>query len=267
MSLAVRQLTVEIVDNAEQIAKQVVESTIEGAQMWFRKDQSAGCHDFDLHLPSGELAAVEVTTSADERLLGTAAAILKPRKGDSFVPAKKSRMDWLVHPLPHARINKIRSMVDDYLSQVEAARLQHFFGPTDSSGHPAVDRIYRDLAIEGGTVLRWKKPGQICIALPGGGGKVTSRHVLEAVETEAFKPDNKRKLANANSRERHLFVYVHPRNYLAWVSLVDKHPPPESPKLPKEITHVWVASETRDPGHFAVWRACGAVGWSESERL
>lgn len=254
-------------DKAERTAQVIVEAVILGAEMLFCRDQSAGRHDFNLHFPSGEMAALEVTTSTDEKLISTIAAISNPRKGVYFFPATRCQRDWLVHPRPRARINKMRCCIDRYLAEVEAAGLDGFIGPTDCPRYPAVDRIYKELAIEAGVVTAWKKPRQIGIWPPGAGGEVTSKHVQEAVRAEAFKADNRMKLAKVGYRQRHLFVYVDPRNYLTWRSLVDQYLPAEAPPLPGEVSHVWVVAETRDRDHFVVLRGPADTGWSEPEFL
>jgi hypothetical protein len=48
---------------------------------------------------------------------------------------------------------------------------------------------------------------------------------------EAAKEDNRRKLATAGGTERHLFIYIDPVRYPAWVSLVDEQPPLIAPQL------------------------------------
>lgn len=69
---------------AERIAKLAVESMLPSAKMLFCKDQSGGRHDFDLRLPSGQMAALEVTTSTNEQLMSAIAAIGAPaREGPS----------------------------------------------------------------------------------------------------------------------------------------------------------------------------------------
>ena len=248
---------------AERIAKLVVEAILPGAEMHLYEDQSGGRHDFDLCLPSGEMAALEVTTSTNEQLRSTIAAICDPRRGGHFVPTRRCQKDWSVHLRPGASIKKIRSCVDQYLADVEAAGLQRFIAPTDCARYPAVDQIYRDLAIEAGEVTVWKQPGQIGIWLPDG-GEFTGEHVQSAVRAEAFKGDNRTKLGKTGCCERHLFVYVDPWNYPTWKSLLDEHAPAEPPELPNEISHVWVVSETRDPGRLVVWRGGADVGWSET---
>ncbi len=247
----------------ERIAKLVVEAIIPGAQMLFCEDQSDQRHDFDLVLPGGEMAALEVTTFTDQALMSIVAAI---EKHGFFVAATKCKKHWIVHPLPNAVIKEIHSHVDESLAKVEAVGVERFIGPMDCSYCPAVNRIYRCLGIEAGAVTSWKKSGQIGVCLPQG-GEYTGQHVQSAVRREASKADNRKKLGKSGCRERHLFVYVDLRTYPTWKSLLDEHPPVEPPKPPDEISHVWIASDARIPDHFVVWRGSADRGWSKPELL
>lgn len=96
----------------ERLAKLVVESILPGAKMCFCKDQSGGRHDFDLHLPSGEVAALEVTTSTNESHRRTIAAIRDSRRGGHFVPTRRCKKDWSIHPRSGVLVKKIESSVD-----------------------------------------------------------------------------------------------------------------------------------------------------------
>jgi hypothetical protein len=73
----------------------------------------------------------------------------------------------------------------------------------------------------------------------------SGERLQQAIEVEAKKNDNRRKLVASGCDERHLFVYVDRRNYLAWVALVDGNVPEKGPSLPNEITHVWAVAHTR----------------------
>ena len=249
-------------DHSELVAKRVMERVVPGAAMVYRSDQSAGQHDFDLELPDGTREPVEVTASVDERRERTVAAILNERKGGPFVPIKRCQYDWLVHALASANINRIRAQVDDYLAEVEAAGITRFFSPTDADENPPVQRIYADLGVDAGGVAKWNPPGRIAITTPGGGGVVGTQHLHTALETEAAKDDNRRKLRAASGSTRHLFVYIHPGNFLPWVALIDLEPPPTGPALPDEVDVIWAATETRSPTTYAVWRATRRAGWT-----
>ena len=104
-------------DQAEQVAKSVIEAVIQGAEMRYCQDQSAGQRDFDLVHQSGAVDAVEVATAADEPRERTVAAIMHPRKGGPFIRTQRWQKKWLIRPLPSANINPIRAEVDAYLAE------------------------------------------------------------------------------------------------------------------------------------------------------
>jgi hypothetical protein len=84
---------------------------------------------------------------------------------------------------------------------------------------------------------------------------VRPENVTGAIEDEATKPDNRRKLAASGCVERHLFVYIHAQKFLPWISLIESEPPCQPPALPPEITHIWAAADTYSGNGFRVWRA------------
>ena len=248
-------------NHSEKIAKILIEVIIVGGNMQYRPDQSSSVPDFDLKYADGTVAAVEVTASESAEIRRTTAAISDEKKGGPFVRAKKCRNGWWVHPLGDANINKIRTHVDEYLAEIEAEGRRRFFAYTDAVTSPAVRRIFHELRIEAGDVVQWKIPNCIGIAFPGQGGRVSVEYVQQAIEAEAHKEDNRRKLAVADVDERHLFVYIDPRHYLPWKALVDEHPPKQGPSLLSEITHIWAATETRSPDEFVVWKAERGKNW------
>ena len=245
----------------ERIAKAVIEHIIPGSNIHDRTEEPGGVHDFDLRNPDGTLAAVEVTLSTDKQIKDTVAAIESKRRGGRFLNARMCCNGWIVHPLADANINRLRTDLDAYLARIEAAGLTTFFSWTDASACEAVLAILSDLRIEAGSVFTWKGGRQIGITAPGQGGEVAARHVQRAVEVEAQKKDNRNKLRRAGAIETHLFVYVDPRNYLPWVSLVSGSPPIQPPQLPPEVTRVWAVTQTRTPGEYIVWRANRCSGW------
>ena len=259
-----------LMDHAEQKAKFLIELLIPGAVMQYREDQSTSTHDFDLKWQGEWIAAVEVTTATNEQRHGSIAAIQDERKGGSLIPTEKCRKGWIIHPSLTANITKIRKNVDQYLADIEDEGLEKFFSPRDSWRYPAVGRIYHDLHIEGGRVTKWKKPGYIGLILPSDdGGILTPERVQEAVKREAWKPDNRQKLKVADSKERHLFVYLDGVDFLPWASLRDTNPSSlEPPQLPPEITHVWAAAhfmpidETEKiVEYYKVWRSRDGEKW------
>lgn len=159
-------------DHQEIVAQAVVEALETGSRMRHKEQQSHGEHDFDLVYADGRIAALEVTAAAHEHGERTVAAIIDKRKGGPFVPTKLCKHDWYVHPGRNAIINRIRRQADEYLAQIEADVLTPFFSPLHAAEYDSVRRIWNDLGVLGGSVVKWKKPGQICISPPGGGGAV-----------------------------------------------------------------------------------------------
>lgn len=102
----------------------------------------------------------------------------------------------------------------------------------------------------------------IGIAPPGDGGLVAPDLVNAAVETEAWKPDNRRKLGTASADEKHLFVYVTTANHVVWVAVRDESPPLTAPALPAEVTDAWVATWAGDGAWHIVWRARRGQSWT-----
>jgi hypothetical protein len=244
-------------NNEEKIAKTLMEKIYVGAEMQYRLDQSKGEHDFDLRYTDGTTAAVEVTASRDQTMEETMAPILKK---DFFIPRKKGTNDWKVYPMAGARINRIWSQVDEYLAAIEVGGLSQFCIYTDAD-ISAVASIYNDLKIEGGKITKWKSSPCVGVEYPDqGNGLILAEDIQQAIEAEANKEDNRRKLGTAGTDERHLFVYVDSYS-LAWDALVRGVVPEQPVSLPSEITHVWAVTQTRSVGEFTAWRAKRGQGW------
>ncbi|MCY4614719.1 MAG: hypothetical protein OXB94_14010 [Nitrospira sp.] len=156
----------------------------------------------------------------------------------------------------NARINSIKESVDQYLRNIEESGIDEFFSPIDAR-FEAVNRIWRDLHIEGGRKTKWKWP---CIGLsgPSFGGSANSETVWKDVRPEVDKPDNRYKLGSAGGSNRHLFIVIQGFQGPAYVSICHCEPPRAVPDLPSEISHLWLAAEE---GAFVyVWLA-DSNGW------
>lgn len=246
----------KVQDHAEAVASCLIESVLVGTRMKKIRPEGSRTHDFDLLDPNGHIvAAVEATVSLDKAAKKTSIRI---RQGGP-VKTKLCKKDWWIQAEPGAGIREIRGNADKYLADVEAAGIERFLGPVDWR-KPAVERIFRDLRVySGSAVVRWKDPGHIWIDLPGAGGRLTASNVVEAVVREA--PSNLKKLAAANTNQRHLVIYIDPTSYMPWKSLVDCDPPSEPPRLPREITDIWVITETRSGHEFVAWQASALSPW------
>lgn len=252
---------------SERVAKVLVESLVGGATMAFLEVQANGEHDYNLTYADGSVVPVEVTESVDFQIECGVGALADER----FVNANSCRRDWHVHPLPDARIDVIRNKVDQYLAAVEYEGLDQFHASRDAGTFPSVRSILEDLKIGSGSTAVWNPPGRIGIDRP-------SQHVMSRVDScsavlgaveFAMSKKREKKFAALAALERHLFVYVHPRNYPAWVALIDSDVSAGQPSV-KEwggITDVWVAGPDRSQGVYVVWRCTVGHGWRNLGRV
>ena len=222
----------------EAISKRVLEAVFPGARLNYQSAQSHGEHDFDWRYNDGSTAALEVTASVDQLQAATVAAVLSKKKGGSTFPAVKCKSSWVVFPAKGAVINRIRENADGYLARLEGDGVERFFWL--ERGPQSVDDIRRDLNVTGASVIQTGASPTIRIGLPGGGGAVDATDAVEAGERETQKPDNRRKLGAAQTKERHLAVYIDPISGLPWTALTDFEPPSTPPNLPVEITSLWL---------------------------
>jgi hypothetical protein len=252
---------------SERVAKLVVESLVHGATMSPLDHQANGEHDYNLTYASGLIVPVEVTESADFQIECAVGALACKR----FVDINACHHDWYVHPLPDARINKIRSQVDQYLAAIEQEGLDEFFAFRNAAAFPSVRRILEDLRIESGSTAVWDPPGRIGIAQPSQCimSPVDSFSAVQrAVESAVLKKREKR-FAAIDAPERHLFVYVHPRNYPVWVALLGSTIPADQLSSPdwRGITDVWVTAPDRSRNEYVVWRCSAGQGWRNLGRI
>ncbi len=245
---------------SERVAKDVIEAVLQGTTMQFRPDQGDGSHDFNLLRGTTVFGAVEVTSAADQPRKSLIASMADGRKGGYDVPAAKCRSSWLVELLPDASVNRVRRDIDEYLAAVESDRLTGFT-ESDVSRYPSVERVVRELRVDSAWPWPSRHPRVIRINPPTDSGWLDSGDVRTAVETEALKDDNRRKLAKSGAAERHLFVYLDPTSSAARVALVNNRVPNGAPAIPEEVTHVWAATESGEPNEFVVVRAERLGGW------
>jgi hypothetical protein len=93
-------------------------------------------------------------------------------------------------------------------------------------------------------------------------GNTTTALVNRAVEHEAQKEDNRRKLREADADEAHLFVWIDSTKEQASVAMSDDCPP-QAPALPAEVTTAWVALPSGRPERSArsLWRVTPPGDW------
>ncbi len=183
-----------------------------------------------------------------------------------------------------AKISTIRKQIDKYLFPLEQAGREKFgfleartaracrnAGTEKFLVDPAprcVEDICFDLKIKSGWALSGGEAPQIFIAHPTSSSSFGPSVAINAAEREARKQDNKEKLGKATPQERHLVVYVDKTRGLPWFALIDFEPPSKLPKLPREITDIWLIGPSGGTGkdEFVVWRASTREPWY-SQRL
>jgi hypothetical protein len=166
----------------------------------------------------------------------------------------------VVFPAKDARINEIRINVDGYLSKVEQSGIEKFFFLRDHD--QCVVDLCHDLKIISGSVIPVGGAPKIFIKPPVGGGAVGPSIAIDAGETEAWKEDNRKKLAVVETNERYLVVYIDILNGLPWVALTDFNPPPAPAHLPREITRLWLIGHAKQTeNEFVVWHASAKEPW------
>ena len=246
---------------SERIAKVVIETICVGSEMQFHCDQSTSVPDFDLRYANGIGAVVEVTESVDRTWLETTKSVEDKRT----VPTKKCRNSWVVQPRSNANTKNIRACIDGVLAMLEAGGHSQFPIPTVGDNSRSVEQIYDEMQKLGigiaQTVEPWLPTHTIGILLPSRGGGVSIEGFRQAIETEANKDDNKKKLAVYSDRERHLFVYLDARNFLPWRVIIHNDPPTDGPSIPTEVTHVWVAAINDTGLEAVVWKAERGSCW------
>jgi hypothetical protein len=243
---------------SEMISKRVLEAIFPGATLEYRAAQSNGEYDFDLRHSNGTTGAVEVTSAVDEALAQTVAAIRSKKKGGSVITAVDCSKSWLIFPTKSASINSIRTDADSQLAKLEQEGIERFFCGDNS---PYVRDICCQLNITGGGVISSDEEPTIRIGFPIGGSAVGATRAIEAGEREAWKRDNRAKLGVAPMAERHLVVYIDASNDLPWTGLTSFAPPSTLPKLPPEITNLWLIGHGEKPNEFVAWYAGSHETW------
>ncbi len=245
----------------EALVALLLEALHDGAQMRHNAAQSNGEWDFDLVLANGEIEPVEVTVSTDRERQQIYAAILSDH--GSFIDRRVCQYDWYVTPHQNANIRRIRKEVDRYLAEVEHAGVTDFFDGWASSKE-AVRRICMELRIEAGTRCDWKPPGRIGLGLPGNGGTLSGDIVVEHVEREASKEDNRKKLGRSQATRRHLAVVLGDLNGVGKASMLGGFFPEQPAALPPEITAAWLITRLHGSvPEYLVWRNVAGEPWED----
>ena len=238
----------------ERLATRAVKAAMPNVDLIFNTDQSNSVADFSIMKDGEEVGVLEVTRCTVQEAEELRSLI----RQNPFIERIHCQSDWRIHLGENARINKVRQCADLYLRNIELSGIDNFFSQTDAHIEP-VRRIWEDLCVESGKKWKWKIP---CIGMsaPLSGGPANPGTVWNSVQPEVYKPDNLRKLERSGCPHRHLFIVIDGLQGPAYVSIRWCEPPQEVPKLPSDITHLWVAAE--EGKIVYVWLA-DSVGWRD----
>ena len=236
----------------ENLAYRVVGTAMRDFDLIFNMNQSHSVADFSITRAGEEVGALEVTRFTVQ----SGEEIISLLRKDWFMKRALCESDWLIHLDENAKINKVRKHADRYLRNIEDSGLDHFFCPIHAEFEP-VRSIWTDLCVEGGTKIKWKRPG-IGMLAPSSGGWADSESIWKDVRPEVYKSDNRNKLGQSDGSNRHLFIVIDGLQGSAYVSMRYCEPPQDVPDLPSEITHLWLAAE--EGSLVYVWLA-DSSGW------
>jgi hypothetical protein len=222
---------------SEKIAKALLEQITNGT-MVFRESQSRGEWDFDLHYPTGGIGFVEVTSCTNEVL---EEHISVGEKHKRVITAQLCKRRWDITVLPSTKFSRLHKSIDRYLSILEAENIFRFNNSPHSKKKETIKRICDELEIRSGHSFESLAP-KIIISGFSHGDFYDPHDLVSCIDCILSKPDNLLLKAQSDA-ERHLFIYI---SELTTAHIVLNHlskfMTPIPITLPKEITHLWIAT-------------------------
>lgn len=259
--------------------EKVVAATI-AATLGLRVEQhddgsQPGMHDLHIFTVDG-LAAVEVTAAADSESIQLW-KLINGREERWIEPDLQG--GWMVHLEPTARANRLLKELPALLKELEGKGVTQI--PSQRARHEvrgSLEGRARSLGIVSGDQSGTEFPGSIYLTIERprerAGGMVdnTGSAVPQWVRDfllDAHQSDVLGKLARSGATERHAFILL-PAFSTAPFGVFDMLwrdqddvVPTRSPKLPDEVTHVWLMSFLVE-GSGLRWSPEG--GWQRFER-
>jgi hypothetical protein len=243
-------------------AARLIEKAIPGAKMVPNVHQSHNEWDYDL-VVENQRFPVEITRSTSAKRESMYDAILGKDGERQGIPRKHARFAWMIDVTPLTRVRAVRQHADRLLADVEAEGRNQFDVRHDIATSPAVRAISDRIGVRYGESFSTSDGATHQILLPSDSATLTSAHVVEAVERELCKSDNRTKLGRSQAPERHLFVHITDLSYPAQSSMKQCGLPSQPLQLPPEMTHVWVSTYLGANNDYLVWRYDFSGGWSD----
>src|SRR5579862_3378446 len=183
--------------SSERIAKLLIERVRPDAQAHAVVSQSHGEWDFDLNC-AGATYPMEVTQATSNQSESLHAALSGRDGENSVIPRVRARTSWAVTVSRQANIRRIRERLDALLVDLESTGLT-MFDVSDHNGNipAAVHALWNELRITDGFCNpNWERAEHMLMA-PRDSAMLSSDQVVSAVQREAVKEDNRRKLARS----------------------------------------------------------------------
>jgi hypothetical protein len=225
-----------------------------------------GAHDFDLILPGGERAALEVTSVVDAVLITLDHEMA--RQGH-VIPAPALGRRWDLHLAEDACPPPIGKSYAALKRRVEAhapmvlvgleTQEVRYFQLEEWGMQPRQAAPLAGLGIEfGGCSSQPVPDGSMTLLPPGGGGAIGPSLAVDAALAELEK--NRDKLRRSGRQQRHFFAWIDGSAFLTWLGF-DSGLPTTIPKLGAEATTLWCGGRTQDSRSYHVWRLTPPSPW------
>lgn len=241
----------------EEYAAALLKRAIPGAVPQLISSQSAGEHDLDLVVDE-RVIAVEVTEHTHEPSEALLSAIYDhEEQGLLRAPGCGG---WYVFLHQQAKVREIRRKGPALFRRLEEEGIRSF-DIRDDPRHPVIREVWASLRIESATLIDALPAEILWLNGPSEAGSASPDLIVHAVESEANKPDNSRKLARAVADEKHLFVFCAESVGLARHAVLSPFIPSSAPALPAHIDCCWVAARQMGSSAHVVLQFRRASGW------
>jgi hypothetical protein len=228
--------------------------------------------DFDVLLPDGPTVGLEVTSSADEKVLSLLAA------GSRQWSASGLADDWQVG-VAHDKgvfvthvMRQMPGLLEIYeregVTEVDTWNDPRWSRSLSGLSSDPAEAAQRQFGLDV-VIARSFGPKQGSVAqiyMTAHGGAISHVDQVNAL-VEAAAESNRQKLAAVAADERHLFVWLNPSRADAELAVATLPPPSAPPAIPPEVHVVWLSTHgARGFGDVQLerlWRVRPPNGWEQ----
>lgn len=247
--------------SSEEIAAKRIFESITYIQLVPNENGESGRVDY-VSVEEGWSCAVEVTTHTNQQ---RAALINGGGEFKAIIPRKDLFHDWIIQTRDHPHIKKIRNLV---IPQLHTLSL-HGIAEYDKSRHEwwmiRVPTLEKTLSAFNSASVEYVKRQSFVDRDDDGAANVVllpmlnwtfggANSSLEIIENDKkIFPENVQKLYESGAMMRHLFVWLDEhsdREVLDAFNAESIALPTRAPKLPAEITHLWILNMKTEIGWY-----------------